>query len=102
MGRPEGRVEDFLRDTFKLAGWHVHKLLWGGGAYDRLLISPLAFHLYVELKRPGKDTLDPAQVKWGINMAARMRAGNRSDHMAFEFVNSREHVRALYAKYRDC
>lgn len=103
MVGPEGRVEEYLREYFSQRGWLVYKCAWGGGAADRLLISPRGFHLYVELKRPGKDKLDAAQVAWGNELANRVLAGKRHLDVAIVGpINSRDGVRALYEQYRDC
>lgn len=102
MARPEGQVEDFFCRTFRLGGWKVYKCAWGGGAYDRLAISPKAFHLYVEIKKPGKNVLDPAQIAWRDDMLERIGDTTRKFDIALAGpINCREQVRALYAKYRD-
>lgn len=98
MTGPEARVEDYLRDYFKQRGWIVYKMDQGGGVADRLLISPLGFHLWVELKRPGKTELDPAQIAWRDNMIDRLTSGHKTG-IAVRLINSHSEVRQLYQSF---
>lgn len=103
---PEGRVEDYLRDYFKQRGWLVYKMDQGGGVADRLLISPKGFHLWVELKKPGKGTLDPAQVAWAKDIRNRLFAHDDGQIRLKSIsvvgpINSHEGVRALHGCFKD-
>lgn len=60
MGKPEAKVEDYLRDRVKALGGQIRKVRWIGrtGAADELVWFQWPQVGLVECKAPGKD-IDP-------------------------------------------
>jgi hypothetical protein len=97
---PEKGVELYCCTLFRGAGWKVYKMDQGGGVADRLMISPMGFHLWVEFKRPGKDELDPQQVAWAKDMRLRLSRASHFYAGVVGPVNSREQCREIYETYK--
>ena len=100
---PDGGIDYFIHQYFSQRGWQSYKMDQGGGVFDRLLVSPKAFHLYVEAKRKGVGGLRPQQEVWGQMMQGRINHGRRRAHVAcIAPINSRDAVRRLYERFKDC
>lgn len=59
MGRPEGKIEDHLKDRVKRTGGKIRKVRWlcRSGGPDRLIWWPGPRSAFVEVKAPG-ETVD--------------------------------------------
>jgi hypothetical protein len=63
MGKPEGKIEEYLRDKVKALEGKAYKFISPGnnGVPDRLICLPGGLNFFIELKAPGK-TSTPQQL----------------------------------------
>lgn len=99
MRGPEARVQDYAVAQFKAIGWLALKQDCGGGVTDFIFISPRAYMLFAEFKRPGRDKLDPQQEWFRDNLLSRIVAGCNNRTIGHILFNSREGVDEYIRRY---
>lgn len=87
MGKPEARVEDYLRGRVKEEGGKHRKLSFLGrrGAPDQMIWFPGQRVVFVECKAPG-ESVNPRSPQ------GREIAGMRADGLLVYVVNTRDQV----------
>jgi len=90
MGKPEARIEDYLRKQVKAHGGQIRKLRWIGrrGAADNLIWWKFPNVALVECKAPGED------IDWRSSQGREFRRMVEDEWPVF-VVNSREAVDAV-------
>lgn len=87
MGRPEGRIEDYLKKRVQETGGAIRKVRWlcRRGGPDRLIWWPGPKAAFVEVKAPGED------VDWRSPQGREIRR-LREDGWMVLVVNCKEQV----------